>query len=52
MNAKAWRLYSAGDARLEDVELEGAGCGAMGLGCIDIARRLWKEESCFKDIHR
>ena len=25
MNAKAWRLYAAGDARLEDVELEGAG---------------------------
>lgn len=22
MNAKAWRLYAAGDARLEDVELE------------------------------
>ena len=25
MNAKAWRLYAANDARLEDVELEGAG---------------------------
>ena len=25
MNAKAWRLYGAGDARLEDIELEGAG---------------------------
>ena len=25
MNAKAWRLYGAKDARLEDVELEGAG---------------------------
>ena len=25
MNAKAWRLYAAGDAKLEDVELEGAG---------------------------
>ena len=25
MKAKAWRLYSAGDARLEDIELEGAG---------------------------
>ena len=25
MKAKAWRLYAAGDARLEDVELEGAG---------------------------
>ncbi len=25
MKAKAWRLYGAGDARLEDIELEGAG---------------------------
>ena len=25
MNAKAWRLYGAKDARLEDIELEGAG---------------------------
>ena len=25
MKAKAWRLYGAGDARLEDVELEAAG---------------------------
>ena len=25
MKAKAWRLYGAKDARLEDIELEGAG---------------------------
>lgn len=25
MKAKAWRLYGAADARLEDIELEGAG---------------------------
>ena len=25
MKVKAWRLYGAKDARLEDVELEGAG---------------------------
>lgn len=24
MKAKAWRLYGAADARLEDIELEGA----------------------------
>ena len=29
MNAKAWRLYAAGDARLEDVELEGAGADGV-----------------------
>ena len=25
MKAKAWRLYGAADARLEDIEFEGAG---------------------------
>ena len=29
MNAKAWRLYGAKDARLEDVELEGAGADGV-----------------------